>query len=29
MGSAGSGKTVLVKEKLASMSVEDWVKENV
>ena len=29
VGSAGSGKTVLVKDKLASMSVDDWVKVNV
>ena len=29
VGAAGSGKTVLVKDKLASMSVDDWVKVNV
>ena len=29
VGSAGCGKTVLVKDKLASMSVDDWVKVNV
>ena len=29
VGAAGSGKTVLVKDKLSSMSVDDWVKVNV